>query len=111
MLEAHLQLMRRFPIQNLIRACEKIPKIYGYNSARDELFLADNANRVVCEMSLRDNTGDLRDLHRAPDYTSSNTGIWSVPYERLGHTARVFRRSGAGQESKQLAGDIGSQRK
>ena len=57
LLEAHLQLVRRFPMQNLIRAGEKNQKIceMSYNSARDKLFLADNANRVVREMCLRDN--------------------------------------------------------
>ena len=41
------------------------PDIYGmsYNSARDELFLADYANKVVRAMRVRDNAGDLRDVY------------------------------------------------
>ena len=44
------------------------PNIYGmsYNSARDELFLADRINGVVRAMRVRDNAGDLRDVYRAP---------------------------------------------
>ena len=80
LLEAHLQLVRRFPMDDLIRAGDKNPKICGmsYNSARDELFLADNANRTIREMSLRDNSCKLRDLYRAPQDKSPD--IWSVSH-------------------------------
>ena len=37
----------------------------SYNSARDELFLADFDNGVVRAMRVRDNAGDLRDVYRA----------------------------------------------
>ena len=42
----------------------------SYNSARDELFLADHFNKVVRAMRVRDNAGDLRDVYRAPHDTS-----------------------------------------
>ena len=42
----------------------------SYNSARDELFIADRGNRVVRAMRVRDNAGDLRDVYRAPHDTS-----------------------------------------
>ena len=42
----------------------------SYNSARDELFLADRDNGVVRAMRVRDNAGDLRDVYRAPYDTS-----------------------------------------
>ena len=47
------------------------PYIYGmsYNSARDELFLADDINKVVHAMRVRDTAGDLRDVYRAPHDT------------------------------------------
>ena len=47
------------------------PNIEGmsYNSARDELFLADWNNRVVRAMRVRDDAGDLRDVYRAPHDT------------------------------------------
>ena len=62
-----LQLVRRIPKQTFIRAGGSDPNISGmsYNSARDELFLADYANNVVRAMRLRDNAGDLRDVNRA----------------------------------------------
>ena len=46
----------------------KNPHISGmsYNSARDELFLADWNNKVVRAMRVRDNAGDLPDVYRAP---------------------------------------------
>ena len=48
------------------------PDIEGmsYNSACDELFLADTNNGVVRAMRVRDNAGDLRDVYRAPHDTS-----------------------------------------
>ena len=51
---------------------ENNPNIWGmsYNSARDELFLADFANEVLRAMRVRDNVGDLRDVYRAPHDTS-----------------------------------------
>ena len=44
------------------------PYIAGmsYNSARDELFLVDDKNKVVRTVRVRDNAGDLRDVYRAP---------------------------------------------
>ena len=48
----------------------------SYNSARDELFLADRGNGVVRAMRVRDNAGDLRDVYRAPHDTSAL--IWNV---------------------------------
>ena len=93
------KLVRRIPKQTLIRAGEKDPNIYGmsYNSARDELFLADYDNKVVRAMRVRDNAGDLRDVYRAPHDTSP-LRVECVPHERLGHTARVFGRIRAGRE-------------
>ena len=69
---------RRIQKQKLIRAGEKDPDIFGmsYNSARDELFLADFENEVVRAMRVYDNAGDLRDVYRAPHDTSPF--IWSV---------------------------------
>ena len=57
---------------------KKDPYIVGmsYNSARDELFLADRGNDVVRAIRVRDNAGDLRDVYRAPHDTSSQ--VWSV---------------------------------
>ena len=57
---------------------KKNSDIYGmsYNSARDELFLADANNKVVRAMRVRDNAGDLRDVYRAPHDTSPF--VWSV---------------------------------
>ena len=59
---------------------DKNPYISGmsYNSARDELFLADRSNEVVRAMRVRDNAGDLRDVYRAPLDTSPL--IWSVSH-------------------------------
>ena len=52
------------------------PDIWGmsYNSARDELFLADMGNGVVRAVRMRDNAGDLRDVYR----TQHDTQMWSV---------------------------------
>ena len=44
----------------------------SYNSACDELFLADYANGVVRAMRVRNNAGDLRDVYRAPHDKSSS---------------------------------------
>ena len=65
---SRLQLVCRIPKQKLIRAGEKDPDIeeMSYNSARDELFVADYANKVVRAMRVRDNAGDLSDVYRAP---------------------------------------------
>ena len=73
-----LQLVRRIRKQTFIRAGEKYSLAEGmsYNSARDELFLADYANKVVRAMSWRDNADDLRDVYRAPQNTDPR--IWSV---------------------------------
>ena len=72
------KLVRRLPKQTLIRARERDPNIWGmsYNSARDELFLADINNGVVRAMRVRDNADDLRDVYRAPHDTSPD--VWSV---------------------------------
>ena len=56
---------KRLPAEALMANKDKMdPEIYGmsYNSARDELFLADYANNVVRAMRVRDNAGDLRDV-------------------------------------------------
>ena len=68
---------RRIPKQTLIRAGEKTPYICGmsYNSARDELFLADYDNKVVRAMCVRDNAGDLRDVYRAPHDTNPSIKV------------------------------------
>ena len=75
-----LTLVRRLPKQTLIRAGEKNLKILemSYNSARDELFLADYDNKVVRAMRVRDNAGDLRDVYRAPECSSQFGHVWSV---------------------------------
>ena len=64
---------KRLPEEALLAAGnENNPNIYGmsYNSARDELFLADHENGVVRAMRVRDTAGDLRDVYRAPHDTS-----------------------------------------
>ena len=80
-----LKLIRRLSRQTLIRAGENNPTVNGmsYNSARDELFFADNANNVVRAMRVRDNADDLRDsvwcrvgLYTAQHDTSQL--VWSV---------------------------------
>ena len=38
----------------------------SYNSARDELFIADRSNNVVRAMRVRDTAGDLRTVYRGP---------------------------------------------
>ena len=43
----------------------------SYNSASDELFLADYDNKVVRAIRVRDNVGDMCDVYRASE-------IWSV---------------------------------
>ena len=70
---SRLQLVSRISKQTLIRAGEEDPDVVGmsYNSARDELFLADYANKVVSAMRMRDNAGELREVYRAPHVTSS----------------------------------------
>ena len=63
---------KRLPAEALMAAGDKKdPYIVGmsYNSARDELFLADQDNKVVRAMRVRDNAGDLRDAYRAPHDT------------------------------------------
>ena len=65
------------------------PDISGmsYNSARDELFLADSENRVVRVIRVRHSAGDLRDVY------TNTTGDYSpaecVSHERLGHSSRL----------------------
>ena len=63
---------KRLLHEALMAAGDKNPDISGmsYNSARDELFLADDNNKVVRAMRVRDNAGDLRDVYRAPHDTS-----------------------------------------
>ena len=75
---SRLQIVRRIPKQTLIRAGEKdlSVNVMSYNSARDELFLADSGNKVVRAMRMRNNAGDLRDVYRAPHDTSPLE--WSV---------------------------------
>ena len=65
------KLVRHIPMQTLNRTSEEHPNIRGmsYNLGRDELFLADDKNKVVRNvraMRVRDKTGDLRDAYRAP---------------------------------------------
>ena len=70
---------KRLPAEALIAAGDQNnPQIYGmsYNSARDELFLADYINGVVRAMRVSDNSGDLRDVYRAPHDKSPY--VWSV---------------------------------
>ena len=58
---------KRLPQMALCRESESRVRICGmsYNSARDELFLADQYNRVVRVIGVRrDNAGDLRDVYR-----------------------------------------------
>ena len=59
-------------------AGDKNPDISGmsYNSARDELFIADRDNEVVRAMRVCDIAGDLRDMYRATHETSPL--VWSV---------------------------------
>ena len=73
------QLVRGISKQKPIRAGETDPDIYGmsYNSARDELFLADRSNKVVRAMHLRGNAGYLLDVYRGTQHDSSPS-IYSV---------------------------------
>ena len=75
---SRLQLVRRIPKQTLLRAGEEDPSMWGmsYNSARESLFLADWANKVVRSMRVRVNACDLRDVYRASHDTSPL--MWSV---------------------------------
>ena len=54
------------------------PQLIGmsYNSARDELFLADHVNEVVRAIRARETAGDLRDVYRAPH--DLQLFVWSV---------------------------------
>ena len=49
----------------------------SYNSARDELFLADYDYRVVRAIRMRDNAGDLRKVYRG-SHGMSLLFVWSV---------------------------------
>ena len=82
----------------------------SYNSARDELFLADDMNKVVRAMRVRDSAGDLRDVYRcAPHDTSQH--IDSVCYMSDSDTLFVwFVRKRAEREVIQLAGGTEPQR-
>ena len=84
-----LKLVRRIPKQTLIRAGKKNPDIKGmsYNSARDELFLADRGNNVMRAMRVCDNAGDLRDVYRAPHDASPS--IMSVCHISVSDTLLV----------------------
>ena len=59
---------------------KKDPYIVGmsYNSARDELFLADDSNKVVRAIRLRD-AGDLRDVYRA-QYDMSPLSVYHMSH-------------------------------
>ena len=74
----HLQLSDASRSRTSSEPARTIPPYMGmsYNSARDELFLADYDNKVVRAIRVRDNAGDLRDVYRAPHDT--NPSIWSV---------------------------------
>ena len=65
------EVIRRIPKQKLIRNGENDPNIFemSYNSARDELFFADNKNNVLRAMRVRDNASNSRDVYRPPDDT------------------------------------------
>ena len=97
---SRLQLVRRIPKQTLNRAGEQDPVISGmsYNSARDELFLADQENKVVRAMRVRDNAGDLRDVYRAPHNTSPF--IWSVCHMSDSDTLLVCLHEGGPDRNK-----------
>ena len=70
---------KHLPAEALIAAGDLNPHIYrmSYNSARDELFLADWGNAVVRAMRVRDNAGDLRDVYRGTPHGKSPL-IYSV---------------------------------
>ena len=70
---SHLQLVCRIQKQKLIRPGENDPNFNGmsYNSARDELFLADDNNRVVREIHVHDNVDHLRDVYRGTLHDTS----------------------------------------
>ena len=73
---------KRLPAEAFMAAgYEKNPNILGmsYNSARDELFLADIANKVVRAMRVRDNAGDLLDVYKGTAHDMS-PDVWSVCY-------------------------------
>ena len=63
------------------------PNIFGmsYNSARDELILADNVNNVVFSMRVGDTAGDLRDVYRV----SLSSLVYSVCYMSYSDTLLV----------------------
>lgn len=67
--------MRRIRKQKLFERDDDDPliRVMHYNSARDDLFLADYRNDVLRKMRLRDNSDDLRDVYRASD-----GGVYSV---------------------------------
>ena len=99
--------------QSLIRAGEEFPSFWGmsYNAAHDELFFADNANKVVRALRVRDNAGDLRDAYRVRTRHQS-IHYKCVPHARLGHTTRVFAgNSRSGRECRELAGGTESHRR
>ena len=76
--EWRLQLVRRIPHQTHIGGGEKDPDIRGmsYNSARDELFLADWNNNVVRALHLRDSADEMRDVYKTPHGASPI--VWCV---------------------------------
>ena len=79
----------------------------SYNSALDELFLADNRNKVVRAMRQRRRPARRVQRHSTRLGTCS---VECVPHERLGHTARVFGRRRAGRGGGKLAGGTEPQR-
>ena len=70
---AHLQLLRGYRKQILIRANEKDPIINGmsYNAARDELFFVDKANSLVRVARQGNNNIELRQVYRASEETGA----------------------------------------
>ena len=72
------RLVRRLQKQSLIRDGKNNPDISGmsYNKTSDELFLADDNNKVVRAMPVHDNAGQLHDVYRAAHDTSPI--VWSV---------------------------------
>ena len=79
---------------------EDDPDIWGmsYNSACDELFLADYANNVVRAMRVRDNAGDLRDVYRGTLHDTS-PNVLSVCHMSDSDTLLVCSRE-KGQDRK-----------
>ena len=79
--EPRLQRVRTIAMGSLVRTGEKVPRIDGmcYNSASDELFFADQNNRVVRVISLKDSNGHLRDVYKVGKHDKSPL-VYNVCY-------------------------------